>query len=419
MRLSSPLRGIAVILAVIAVAAIYTLLSGSSDDAEGAGGYRPPQVDQSRLLLRLPDLPPGFGNGYLGEGRGDDGILCEAFTRSSDKPDPVAEFARMYRAKGCIAAYASRFAIPGQEPVAPVVFSGVLALGSAAAAADAWHLTPTMLGRLFPGGPPREVETNAKVGAQTRLFHTARAWYPYLIRGKKKASILVWRSGNTVAALVAMGSSFATNDRVAGELAARQQAHIRKPTPYTSAERSDAEVGLDDPAIDIPVYWLGRTFRPGGDLPPNRLFRSGFSGKALPEEPVGMGSAEAPQPPLAIDYSTIWLDTWTPETWHVFADSKTAKVITTWKCTQTRTVTIPGGSATIYGGYKEDYARCPKKAPSAFTAWVDVGGVKVVVNSPPAPDFIETVNPYGSFKGMEAIVRGLVLRPKPDYSAVP
>jgi hypothetical protein len=419
MRLSSPLRGVAVILAVIAVAAIYTLLSGSSDDADGAGGYRPPKFDQSRLVLRLPDLPPGFGNGYLGEGRGSDGLLCEAFSDPSAQHGAMVGFVRMYRPRGCIAAYDSRYEIPGEQPVAPVVFSGVLALGSAAAAEDAWDLVPTMLGRAVIGGPPREVETSLRVGARTRLFHTARAWFPYLLRGKHKASLLAWRSGNTIAAVVAMGDSVATNDRVVAELAPRQQAHILEPTPYTAAERSDAEVGLDDPAIDIPVYWLGRTFRPGGDLPPNRLFRSGFSGEALPEEPVGMGSAEAPQPPLAVDYSTIWLDTWTPETWQVFADSRTAKAITSWKCTRTRTVTIPGGSATIFGGYKKNYARCPKKAPQAFTAWVDVGGVKIVVNSPPAPDFIETVNPYGSFKGMEAIVAGLKERPKPGYSAAP
>jgi hypothetical protein len=413
MRPSSPLRGVAVILAVIAVAAIYTLLSGSSDDAEGAGGYRPPKVDQSRLLLRLPDLPPGFGNGYLGEGRGDDGLLCEAFTRSSDKPDPVAGFARMYRAKGCIAAYVSRFTIPGQEPVAPIVFSGVMVLGSNAAAADAWDLTRTMLGRLGPGGPPREVETSARVGTQTRLFHMAQAWYPYLIRGKKKASFLVWRSGNTLAALVAMGASFAANDRLAAELALLQQAHIRKPTRYTSAERSDAEVGLDDPAIDIPVYWLGRNFRPGGDLPDNRLFVSWFSEEATPESHEGF--AEGPYAPLNILYRNIRLGTWTPESWHVFTASKTSRAITAWKCTRTRTIPLAEGSATIYGGYKENFERCPREAPKAFTAWVDIGGLKVVVNAPPAPDFIETVNPYGSFEGMEAIVRSLVLRPKPVY----
>jgi hypothetical protein len=415
MRPSSPLRSLAVILAAIAVAAIYTLLTSRSDDAAGADGYRPPKVDQTRLLLRLPDLPPGYGNGYLGEGQRDDGLFCEAFTTSSDEPDPVAGFARKYRAKGCVAAYERRFTIPGEEPGAPVVLSGVMALGSAAAAADAWDLVPTMLGRLLPGGPPREVETSARVGARTRLFHTARARHPFLIRGEQKASFLVWRSGNTVAILVAMGASFSTGDRVAAELASLQQTHIRKPTPYTGAERSDAEVGLDDPAIEIPVYWLGRTFRPGGGLPPNRLFRSGYFGEPLPEEPLGMGSGEAPQPPLAVDYSDIWLDTWTPETWHVFADSRTARAITSWKCTRTRAVTIPDGNATIFGGYKENFKRCPEGAPIAFTAWVDVGGVKVVVNSPPAPDFIETVNPYGSFKGMEAIVRSLVLRPKPVY----
>lgn len=404
--------GAVAFLAALAVALGVVLLSDSSSDA--ADGYRPPKFDQSRLVLRLPDLPTGYGNGYLGEGRGGDGLLCEAFSRSSDKPDPVAEFARMYRAKGCIAAYVSRFTIPGQEPAAPVVFSGAMALGTAAAAVDAWHLVPTMLGRLLRGGPPREVETSARVGAQTRLFHTAQAWYPYLIRGKQKASFLAWRSGSTVAVVVATGASVATNDRVVAELAPLQQAHIRRPTPYTKVERSDAEVGLDDPAIDIPVYWLGRVFRPGGDLPSNTLYASGFLGEPIPEE-TGESFSEGPYPPLEADYENIRLATWTPPTWHIFARSKTGKAITSWKCTKTRTVTIPGGIATIFGGYKEDYARCPKKAPRAFTAWVDVAGVKIVVNPPPAPDFIETVNPYGSFEGMEAIVGALRERPKPQY----
>jgi hypothetical protein len=412
MRLSSPLRSVTVILAVIAVAAIYALLSGSSDDAEGAG-YRPPKVDQSRLLLRLPDLPPGYGNGYLGEGRGSDGLLCEAFSDPSAQHGAAIEFVRKYRPRGCIAAYGSRYEIPGEQPVAPVVFSGVMALGSAAAAEDGWRLVPTLLGRALTGSPPQEVETSLRVGARTRLFHTPRAWFPYLIRGKRKASLLAWRSGNTIAAVVAMGGSVATNDRVVAELAPRQQAHIRKPTPYTGAERSDAEVGLDDPAIDIPVYWLGRTFRPGGDLPDNRLFASGFSEEATPETHDGF--AEGPYAPLNVLYANIRLGIWTPETWGVFTASKTSRSITAWKCTRTRAIALAEGSATIYGGYKKNFGRCPKEAPKAFTAWVDLGGVKVVVNAPPAPDFIETVNPYGSFAGMEAIVRGLRLRPEPVY----
>lgn len=399
------------LVAVLAVALGVVLLSGASSDA--AGGYNPPKVKQAEMVLRLTDLPPGFGNGYLGEGRGSDGLLCEAFSDPSAQHGAMVGFVRRYRPSGCIAAYSSRYEIPGQQqPVAPVVFSGVLALGSATAAGNAWNLVPTMLGRAVFGGAPREVETSLEVGVRTRLFRTPRAWFPYLLRGRHKASILAWRSGNTIAAVVAMGGDVATNDRVVAELAPRQQAHILEPTPYTAAERSDAEVGLDDPSIDIPVYWLGRTFRPGGGLPGNRLYASGYS-QATPETHDGF--AEGPYAPLNVLYANIRLGIWTPETWGVFTSSKTSRAITAWKCTRTRTIALAEGSATIYGGYKENFKRCPKEAPKAFTAWVDVGGVKVVVNAPPAPDFIETVNPYGSFAGMEAIVRSLRLRPKPVY----
>lgn len=403
--------GAIALVAVLAAALGVVLLGDSSSDA--AGSYRPPKVKQAEMVLRLDDLPPGFGNGYLGEGRGSDGLLCEAFSDPSAQHGAMVGFVRRYRPGGCIAAYDSRYEIPGEQPVAPVVFSGVLALGSATAAGDAWDLVPTMLGRAVFGGPPREVETSLRVGARTRLFHTAQAWFPYLIRGKHEASILAWRSGNAIAAVVAMGGSVAVNDRVVAELAPRQQTHILEPTPYTAAERSDAEVGLDDPAIDIPVYWLGRTFRPGGGLPSNRLFASGFSEEATPETHDGF--AEGPYAPLNVLYANIRLGIWTPETWGVFTASKTSRSITAWKCTRTRTVPLAEGTATIYGGYKKNFRRCPGEAPKAFTAWVDLGGVKVVVNAPPAPDFIETVNPYGSFAGMEAIVRGLRLRPKPVY----
>ncbi len=404
--------GAIALVAVLAVTLGVVLLGNSSSDA--AGGYRPPKVNQSEMVLRLSDLPPGYGNGYLGEGLGGDGLLCTAFSDPEAQHGPLVEFVRKYRPRGCIAAYENRFTIPGQEEVAPAVFSGVMALGSAAAAKDALNLIPAMLGRVLTGIPPKKVATDLRVGSRTQLFHTGRAWYPYALRGIHPASFVAWRSGSTVAVVVAMGGSVAANDRVAAELAPRQQEHILEPTPYTKAERSDADVGLDDPAIDLPVYWLGRAFEPGDGLPSTELYESGYRGKPIPEETAG-GFAEGPYAPLQANYGSIRLATWTPQTWKIFAGSKTGRAITAWKCTQTRTVPIADGSATIFGGYRENYARCPKKAPRAFTAWVDVAGVKITVNAPPAPDFIETVNPYGSFEGMEAIVGALVERPKPVY----
>jgi hypothetical protein len=406
----APLAAIAAFLGVM-------LLSDTSSDADAAAGYRPPRVDQSRMVLRLPDLPPGYLNGYLGEGPRDDGLFCEAFSRSPDKADAVAEFARTYRPKGCIAAYVSLFTIPGEQPVAPVVASGVMALGSAPAADDAWDLVPTLLGRVFPGGPPQEVKTSARVGAQTRLFHTTRAWFPYLFRGKQKGSFLVWRSGNTVAAIVAVGGSFAANDRVVAELAPRQQAHIRKPTRYTRAERFDGEVPLNDPSLEMPVYWLGRNFRPGEGLPDNRLFASFALDGSEEEEPGAL---------LGIWYRQIRLYTWTEATWPQYASSPEAHAIASWHCTKKKTIELAGGYATIYGGYKKNYGRCPDQAPQAFIARVHIGDLVIGVNpitiGPPNPPgfpqtfFIETGNPYESFKGMEAIARGLVLRPKPVYA---
>ncbi|HWC08560.1 MAG TPA: hypothetical protein VG458_05880, partial [Solirubrobacterales bacterium] len=145
--------GATALLAALAAVLGVVLLTSSWSDA--ADRYKPPRVDQSQMLLRLPDLPPGYGNGYLGEGRGGDGLLCTEFSDPEAQHGPLVEFVRKYRPRGCIAAYGSRFRIPEQEEVAPAVFSGVTALGSAAAAKDAWRLIPAMLGRVLTGVPPK------------------------------------------------------------------------------------------------------------------------------------------------------------------------------------------------------------------------------------------------------------------------
>jgi hypothetical protein len=386
--------------AVAGIAAIA--FNDSSADAAPRRG-----PDQTRLILRLSDLPLGYLKTSLEEGQ-PERIYCHSLTHPEDTPPKMGRFVDRFHPKGCIDLYYELYSPPGEEPGPLLVGTGALALQSAKAADAGWAVVPEMLGRLF-GQVPQEVRVAEKVGTAARLFHTNDV--PRFYRAGRRASFLVWRSGNTLATVMAVGRSFAANDHAAAELARRQQAHIESPTRYTLAERFDGEVPLDDPAVDLPVYWLGRNFRPGGDLPDNRLFASYFTGKATKEAHYKFGVDEAPGAPLDISYANIRLATWTPATWHVFASSDTAKAIVTWKCTRTRTIPLAEGSATIYGGYKENFKRCPREAPKAFTAWVDIGGVKVVVNSPPAPDFIETVNPYGSFEGMEAIVRSLVLRP--------
>lgn len=392
------------------MALAFALTAPAHDDAEAASaGYQPPKTDQTRLILRLHDLPAGFLNVTLREGE-EDRILCSPLTHSDNTPPQLAKFIVAFHPKGCIATYSRLFTVPGEKPTPPLIGTGVMALGNDKATDAGWAVLSTLLGQLFRKGELHEIETNVKIGDATRLFHAKKI--PSVVGSH--VTFLAWRSANTLATVMTVGAPFADQDRLAVEFAERQQAHIDKPSRYTPAERFDGEVGLDDPAIDLPVYWLGRNFNPGNGLPPNKLFQSGFLGEPIPEEDLRFGS-EGPEAPLQVNYENIWLDTWTPATWDVFAESKTGRVLTTWKCTRTRTVSLPGGSATIFGGFDKDFKHCPTRAPDVFSAWVEVGGVTVVVNAPPAPDFIERVNPYGSFKGMEAIVTALKLRPQPAY----
>lgn len=384
--------------------ALAALLLGGAD----AAPRRAP--NQTRQILRLSDLPLGYLKLDLQEEQGDR-VFCSRLHHVEDTPPQIARLVDRFHPQGCVGAYSRLYAAPGQPAGPLVVATGVLAMASDEAADAAWNAVPELLAQLMRGRAPRPVPTAEEIGTKTELFHAREAprFYPIYRRVAPSASFLVWRSGNTLATVMVIGESFTDIDSAAVELARRQQAHIDHPTPYTLAERFDGEVPLDDPAIDIPVYWLGRNFRPGADLPNNRLFDSWFTGKATPE--TFEDFAEGPSAPLNLRYTNIRLGIWTPSAWRVFARSKTSKAITSWKCTQTRTITLPTGTATIFGGYKKNFKRCPDEAPRAFTAWVDVGGVKVVVNAPFAPDFIEVVNPYGSFAGMEAIVRSLALRP--------
>jgi hypothetical protein len=369
--------------------------------------------NQTQMILRLSDLPPGYLNVALQEEQNDE-TYCARLTDPEDTPPKLARFVDRYHPRGCIGAYYSLYTVPNQEFAPPLVGTGVLALDSRRAADAGWAVVPILLGRLMHDRVPRELPAPEKIGRATRLFHSKKT----SVRGSpggRTTSFLVWRSGNTIANVMVGADSFAEGDRLAAVLARRQQAHIAKPTPYTGAERFDGDVPLDDPALEVPVYWLGLNFKPGHGLPSNRFF-DGYSPE--PYAPTGessIGTEEAPGSVLGLRYYNFHLDSWSATTWPLYLEAPVSRVLTAWHCTEARTLALPsGGSATIYGGYRRDYKRCPDKAPSAFTAWVEIGGMHLVVNAPwSRTDIFHT--PYDSFAGMEAIVRNLRLRPKPVY----
>lgn len=408
------LRRRALLLVVIAYLGLLVLPAV----LQTATAANPPAVEQQDLLLRLHDLPPGYLNVELQEEQGER-TLCSHLHSSPGTPPKLAKFIVRFHPKGCVGAYGHLFAAPGQPAGPVVVGTGVLSTSSDKAADAAWHVVPELLGRLTHDRPPRELAAPEKIGSATRLFHpdAPPRFYPFFYRLGRAASFLVWRSGNTLAVVMTIGESFDEVDRAALELAQRQQAHIRTPTRYTRAERFDGEVPLDDPALETPAYWLGRNFSPGGELPDNRLFASFALDGSEEEEPGAL---------LGIWYGQIRLYTWTQTTWPEYASTPEGHAIASWRCTKRATIELPAGYATIYGGYRKNYRRCPDRPPQAFTARAYIDDLVIAVDpipiGPPVPPgfgpptfFIETGNPYGSFEGMEAIVRSLRLRPKPIY----
>lgn len=393
-------RRVAVLAALLCLVATPTLVALRAD---AAPKHRGP--DQTRLILRFSDLVLGYMNFDFSEGERQP-IFCSHLTHPEDTPPRLKRFILRYHPSGCIGAYFRLFVPPGTEPGPKVIGTGVMALGSDRAADAAWREVPELLGRLLADHPPREARPAVKVGSATRLFH---AKLPSEARGLgRSTSFLVWRTGNTLAVVETFGPKLGKNDRDAATLAPLQQAHIEKPTRYTNAERYDAEGPLDDPALKQPVYWLGRNFKPAG-LSPARLTDAEtfatLTGREETGKEVRLSYESADGPYLTIDE-------WNPRQWQVFEKSKLSHTLVSWHCTETRTVQLPEGTATIYAGYKRNYAKCPAGPPTSFTARAGLPGVFVSVETPFGLHFASPLGPYNSYEAMETILGGLTVRPQ-------
>jgi hypothetical protein len=356
------------------------------------------------LLLRLHDLPPGFAQfGGFVEG-GNRKFICEPL-QPAEPAAKVASFIDRFSPKGCFGLYVREYRVPGVASPS-LAGTGAMDTGSAAAAAAGYAVAPQLLDDLTED-EAKKLPAPETVGEATQLFHWQDV--PGLYEEEdQRGSFVVWRSGDVVAAAFAAAGSLATSDRVAFDLARRQQAHIENPTPYTAAERDDTEVALDNPELDFPVYWLGRTFSPGHGLRRAQLVEAGARG----------GGRRIAQK-LHLGYTrNIYLDAWTKDGWNAGGDEM---LRWDWRCTESRELQLEnGGRATIYASYERNVRKCPDRPPRQYSALVHVGDMAIVVgrlvcarclgNTPARGE-------YNSFKGMKAIVRGLQLRPKPVYPA--
>jgi hypothetical protein len=417
-RGTSGVRGAALLAAaVLALALALALGLAPSRALDGASAA--PQAESpgpgpnlaNRLLLRLPDLPPGYRLLRIGPW----GLVpkfpyseCDQIDPTDPSP-PLAAFVDRYRPRGCFVGYHRLFRVAGSGPAPSLVGSAAAELGSVEGAEAALAVAPELLAPLMRDIVPREAPSPETVGDATRLFR----WQgPGLFASSGETiSIVVWRSGGSVAIVLAADRSVADSDAAAFELARRQQEHLEAPTPHLPAEYDDAEVPLENPALRIlriPVYWLGRIYTAGGGLPRMRLAdsKSNPRGKRGPRvallyaDQLGLDPAEAVQ-----------IDTWTRGQWSNLRGS--GRPPFSLRCGSSRELDLPRGRAVLYRGAGPGYSTCrgPRRG-RAHMAVVHVDGVVLVARPLSVCEdcFGPGDGPYDSFRGMAAIARGLERR---------
>jgi hypothetical protein len=344
------------VVALAALGLLAALLAG------GAGAAAPRA--QVGMLLRLHELPGGYTV--------DEEFGCAGLSPEGADP-PLESFLGHHLVGACEARYERRFARPGKGPDPPLAVSVVFDLGTVKVAEEAGPLLPELVGRWTGNITAGEARAPASIGVDTRLFH-GRA---DVLGHPKPGSAITWRQGDLIGMTLIAGEGRATDDNLAAHFARLQRGHMKKPTPYPASGRDDVTVPLENPAITLPIYWLGRSFVPGAGPEPPLLKLTDASGPLLEGE-------APPGTKLELWYGegAIRIGTWTPQSWAAYTAGKLGRELLTWHCTKQRSLPVAEGTATIYSGYEKDLGSCPKAPPNVFAAVVERGGVVLGMNLP-------------------------------------
>lgn len=352
----------------------------------GCGGNGRTVVNAHTAVLRAGDLPRGYREG--------DDTVCG--TASATEGDWVQLESLFLSAlpSACIIELNRVWATPGPYP--PGITSAAYVFHDTTAAERAFRDRNELLS--YTASLDTKESEDAKLGDEARL-----------VRGRglnDPAAAVVWRSGDIVAVLAVEPA----DESAAVALAKKQQRRIEGTAP-PPRRVDEVELELDDPSLDLPVYWLGRSFHPAGGLPELTL-----------EEATVLGTG--PGDTVKLDYGGaaegravhLTLDLWEPERWKRFRRTVLGRLVWDSPCARITTVQLPDGHAEIFEGYgtpRPLTSPCPTRPPDRVLAHVYLAGVVVAVNMPycyacAAP--FATENPFETVAGMTAVARGLERR---------
>jgi hypothetical protein len=358
--------------------------------------FPPESRDTAALLVRLSELPPG----YLVDDPGC-GLDLE------NAPPRLAQIIRTHLPDRCVIDFFQRRGIPTISDVALVFKTQE---GASAMFSDRLELL-----RYETGIEQLKEKPQTGIGEEARMYVSPDALTQGRVGDRKPGSVIVWRRGGELGLVAVAATSARRSKRIAHRLALIQDARMRKPTPLPLGEDDDSEVWLDDPRLDVPVYWLGRSFASRSRLPTLRLFQS-FG----PPEP-GSGEYLGKRASLEYDMSgspaaAVVLDLWRPAAWRRFKRTRLGRQVWGSRCARAKHLHVRSGRAVVYSGYarRPRSKRCPARPFDEFVAHVYFDRVVVAINMPNCLDCAGGKTgpsaPYNSVKGMTAVARGLRLR---------
>jgi hypothetical protein len=342
--------------------------------------------DPQAAVLHTADLPRGYREG--------DDTACGIPTTEGDDPELESLFAKE-RPRACIIEL-ERVWAGGKGPRG--VTSAAFVFRDAAAAARGLRAKASLL-EYTASLSTRQTEA-LDLGDEGQLVRG---------RGLNDPAVgAVWRSGNVVAMLVVEP----VDEPAARSFALLQQQRIAG-TAAAARPTDTVELELDDPALKLPVYWLGRSFDPAGRLPTLHL-------EAASAVATGPGNA------AKLDYGGVagghavgvTLDLWQPDRWRRYRATPLGRLVWDSGCARKTTVQLPNGHAEIFAGYGTRTPLeppCPSRPPDRVLAHVYLDGVVAAVDMPycygcASPPVLP--NPYETVAGMTAIAKGLRLRPR-------
>jgi hypothetical protein len=219
----------------------------------GCGGESTKTADPAKspleaMMLRLSDLPKGFRYG-------DDAACGEVGTTEGTVPE-LDRFIAETRPSACLGEFNRVY---GGEP--GQVQTALFRFDSDADAERAWERRK----QLFGSYGPIFITTERPRGE----------FIEFDSRGLNNPGVgETWRDGALVVAVYEEGLAGDQGRWFARDLAERQRRRIESPTKPVETQEDDREVGLNDPSIAVPIYWLGKEFAPE-------------EARALPRRPPG------------------------------------------------------------------------------------------------------------------------------------